>query len=44
MTLPELCMKVGADSLEYLSENNLTKAIGLPEIRYARPVSHGQIS
>ena len=31
MTIPELCRKVGADSLEYLSEDNLTKAIGLPD-------------
>jgi amidophosphoribosyltransferase len=31
MTLSELCKKVGADSLEYLTEENLTAAIGLPE-------------
>ena len=30
MTIPELCKKTGADSLEYLSEENLTEAIGLP--------------
>ena len=31
MTIQELCRKVGADSLEYLTEENLTKAIGIPE-------------
>ncbi len=31
MSIPELCIKVGADSLEYLTEENLTKAVGLPE-------------
>ncbi len=31
MTVPELCKKIGADSLEYLSEENLIAAIGLPE-------------
>ena len=31
MTLDELCRKVGADSLDYLSEEDLTAAVGLPE-------------
>ena len=31
MTIPELCKKIGADSLEYLSEESLIAAIGLPE-------------
>ncbi|WP_281680538.1 amidophosphoribosyltransferase [Synergistes jonesii] len=31
MTLDELCGKVGADSLDYLSEEDLTAAVGLPE-------------
>lgn len=31
MTLVELCKKVGADSLEYLSVEDLINAIGLPE-------------
>ena len=31
MTLDELCKKVGADSLDYLTEEDLVAAIGLPE-------------
>lgn len=31
MSLDELCRKVGADSLDYLSEEDLVAAIGLPE-------------
>ncbi|MDD7649891.1 amidophosphoribosyltransferase [Cloacibacillus porcorum] len=31
MTLDELCKKVGADSLDYLTEEDLVTAIGLPE-------------
>ncbi|MCD7875820.1 MAG: amidophosphoribosyltransferase [Cloacibacillus porcorum] len=31
MTLDELCRKVGADSLDYLTEEDLIAAIGLPE-------------
>ena len=31
MTLDELCKKVGADSLDYLTEEDLIQAIGLPE-------------
>ena len=31
MTLDELCKKVGADSLDYLTEEDLIAAIGLPE-------------
>ncbi|MEG1823227.1 MAG: amidophosphoribosyltransferase [Cloacibacillus sp.] len=30
MTLDELCRKVGADSLDYLTEEDLTESIGLP--------------
>ncbi|MCF0248539.1 MAG: amidophosphoribosyltransferase, partial [Synergistes sp.] len=31
MTLDELCKKVGADSLDYLTEEDLAAAIGMPE-------------
>ncbi|MDO5115711.1 MAG: amidophosphoribosyltransferase [Synergistaceae bacterium] len=33
MTLDELCKKVGANSLDYLTEEDLVAAIGLPEER-----------
>ncbi len=33
MTLSELCRRVGADSLDYLTEEDLVAAIGLPEDR-----------